>query len=87
VRGLLRARPGSVFAGHRFLDVLVHGCDLAVASGQDCALDPQLMPACRQIIEPQLDTFRAVGAIGPEVAVPADANAQSRLLALLGRTG
>ena len=79
--------PGAVYAGHRFLDVLVHGWDLAVASGQDYALDPHLLQACRQIIEPQLDAFRAVGAIGPEVAIPADADAQSRFLALLGRTG
>jgi uncharacterized protein (TIGR03086 family) len=79
--------PGVVYAGHRFLDVLVHGWDLAAASGQDYTLDAHLMQACRQIIEPQLDAFRAAGAIGPEVAVPADAGAQSRFLALLGRTG
>jgi uncharacterized protein (TIGR03086 family) len=79
--------PGAVYAGHRFLDVLVHGWDLAVASGQDYALDPHLMQACRQTIEPQLEAFRAAGAIGPEVAVPADASAQTRFLALLGRTG
>ena len=46
--------PGSVYAGHRFLDVLVHGWDLAVATGQDYALDPELMQACQQIIEPQM---------------------------------
>jgi uncharacterized protein (TIGR03086 family) len=79
--------PGSVYAGHRFLDVLVHGWDLAMASGQDYALDPQLMQACRKIIEPQLEAFRSAGALGPEVAVPADASAQTRFLALLGRTG
>jgi len=79
--------PGSVYAGHRFLDVLVHGWDLAVATGQDCALDPHLMEACRQIIEPQLEAFRGAGALGPEVAVPADASAQTRFLALLGRAG
>ena len=79
--------PGSVYAGHRFLDVLVHGWDLAMASGQDYALDPQLMQACQQIIEPQLEAFRSAGALGPEVAVPADASAQTRFLALLGRTG
>ena len=38
--------PGSVYAGHRFLDVLVHGWDLAVATGQDYVLDPHLMEAC-----------------------------------------
>jgi uncharacterized protein (TIGR03086 family) len=79
--------PGSVYAGHRFLDVLVHGWDLAVATGQDYALDPELMRACQQIIEPQLDAFRAAGALAPQVTVPADASAQTRFLAMLGRTG
>ena len=79
--------PGSVYAGHRFLDVLVHGWDPAMANGQDYALDPQLMEACRQIIEPQLEAFRSAGAFGPEVAVRADASTQTRFLALLGRTG
>jgi uncharacterized protein (TIGR03086 family) len=78
--------PGSVYAGHRFLDVLVHGWDLAVATGQDYALDPQLMEECRQVIEPQLEAFRSAGVLGPEVVVPADASAQTRFLALLGRT-
>jgi uncharacterized protein (TIGR03086 family) len=77
--------PGSVYAGHRFLDVLVHGWDLAVATGQDYVLDPHLIQACQQIIEPQLEAFRSVGALGPEVAVPADASAQTRFLAMLGR--
>ena len=79
--------PGSVYAGHRFLDVLVHGWDLAVATGQGYALDPELMQACQQIIEPQLDAFRNAGALAPPVAVPADASAQTRFLAILGRTG
>jgi uncharacterized protein (TIGR03086 family) len=79
--------PGSVYAGHRLLDVLVHGWDLAVATGQDYTLDPELMEACRQVIEPQLEAFRSAGALGPEVAVPAGAGAQTRFLALLGRNG
>jgi uncharacterized protein (TIGR03086 family) len=79
--------PGSVYAGHRFIDVLVHGWDLAVATGQDYAIDPELMESCRQILEPQLDAFRGAGAFGPPAAVPDGANAQTRFLALLGRTG
>jgi uncharacterized protein (TIGR03086 family) len=79
--------PGLAFAGHRFIDVLVHGWDLAVATGQDYAIDPDLMQACRQVMEPQLDEIRGAGALAPEVAVPADASAQTRFLALLGRTG
>jgi uncharacterized protein (TIGR03086 family) len=79
--------PGSVYAGHRFVDVLVHGWDLAVATGQDYALDPGLMAACQRIVEPQLDAFRGAGALGPPVAVRAGASAQTRFLALLGRAG
>jgi uncharacterized protein (TIGR03086 family) len=79
--------PASVYAGHRFLDVLVHGWDLAEATGQAYALDPDLMEACHQIIEPQLDAFRSAGALAPQVAVPADVNAQTQFLAMLGRTG
>ena len=79
--------PGSVYAGHRFLDVLVHGWDLAEATGQDYTFDLRLMEACRQVIEPQLDAFRSAGALGPEVAVPADASEQTRFLAMFGRTG
>ena len=79
--------PGSVYAGHRVFDVLVHGWDLAVATGQHYALDPKLMQACQQIIEPQLEAFRSAGALGPPLAVPSDASDQTRFLALLGRTG
>ena len=77
--------PGSVYAGHRFIDVFIHGWDLATATGQDTALDPDLMEACRQIIEPQLELFRAAGALAAELPVPPDATPQTRFLAMLGR--
>src|SRR6516164_1437436 len=79
--------PGSVYAGHRFLDVFVHGWDLAVATGQDAALDPALMRACQEVIEPQLAAFRGAGAFGAELPAPAGATAQDRFLAMLGRHG
>ena len=79
--------PGSVYAGHRFLDVYVHGWDLAVATGQDTELDPRLMKACREVIEPQVAAFRAAGALGDEPPVPPDATDQQRFLAMLGRRG
>lgn len=79
--------PGSVYAGHRFIDVFVHGWDLAAASGQDTTLDPGLMEACREIIEPQLELFRGPGAIGEALPVPPGASAQTRFLAALGRRG
>ena len=77
--------PGSVYAGHRFLDVLVHGWDLATATGQDTTLDPELVQGCLAVVEPQLPMLQASGAFGAEVEVPDDVDAQTRLLAMLGR--
>lgn len=78
--------PNSVYAGHRFLDVLVHGWDLAVATGQATDLAPDLVEACwEQVVEPQLAGLQASGAFGTAVEVPADADPQDRLLAALGR--
>jgi uncharacterized protein (TIGR03086 family) len=79
--------PGAVYAGHRFIDVFVHGWDLAVATGQDADLDPALMQACREVVEPQIAAFRGAGAFGAEVAAPPGGTAQDQFLALLGRHG
>jgi uncharacterized protein (TIGR03086 family) len=77
--------PGEVYARHRFFDVFVHGWDLAKGSGQDTTLDPELLDACRQAIEPDLEAFRGAGALGPPLDVGVDADAQTRFLAELGR--
>ena len=76
---------GSVYAGHRFIDVLIHGWDLATATGQDATLDDDLVEACRRIAEPQIGMLRASGAFADGQPVPPDASAQARLLAMLGR--
>jgi uncharacterized protein (TIGR03086 family) len=77
--------PGSVYAGHRFLDVLVHGWDLAVATGQDATLDPALVQACAEVVAPQAEMLRGSGMFGDDVALPGAADPQTRLLAQLGR--
>lgn len=79
--------PGSVYAGHRFFDVFIHGWDLAVATGQDATLDADLIRACQEVIEPQLEAFRAAGALASPLPVPPGADAQARFLAMLGRAG
>jgi uncharacterized protein (TIGR03086 family) len=79
--------PGSVYAGHRFFDVFIHGWDLAAATGQDTTLDAGLMQACRAVIEPQLEAFRGAGALAGPLPVPPGAGAQARFLAMLGRAG
>ncbi len=77
--------PGAVYAEHRFIDVAVHGWDLAVATGQDPTLEPGLVDACLAFVEPQLEMIAASGAFGQAVEPPAGADAQTRLLAHLGR--
>src|SRR5688572_29487602 len=72
--------PGSVYCGHRFIDVLIHGWDLAVATGQDTTLDADLVQACLAVVEPQAALLRGSGAFGGSVDVAADADAQTRLL-------
>ena len=79
--------PGSVYTGHRFFDVFIHGWDLATATGQDTTLDAGLMQACRAVIEPQLEAFRGAGALADPLPVPPGADAQARFLAMLGRAG
>jgi uncharacterized protein (TIGR03086 family) len=76
--------PDEVYAGHRFIDVLIHGWDLAVATGQHSALDPQLVETCWEIVRPHQDLLQGSGAFGTEIDVPADAR-QTRLVAVLGR--
>jgi uncharacterized protein (TIGR03086 family) len=77
--------PGSVYAGHRFLDVLIHGWDLAVATGQPSPLTPELVDACWRVLEPQLDVLRESGMFGTPQPVPPGADSTTRLLLTLGR--
>jgi uncharacterized protein (TIGR03086 family) len=77
--------PGSVYAGHRFVDVLVHGWDLAVASGQEAHLDPDLAAAAYEVLSAQEEMVRSSGLFGEQLEVPADAGAEARLLAFVGR--
>lgn len=77
--------PGSIYAGHRLVDVVVHGWDIAVATGQDPSLDPELIEACWEVVRPQLRELQASGMFGSELAGPASPDPQERLLAALGR--
>jgi hypothetical protein len=67
-------------------DVFMHTWDLARATGQDEALDPR---RCAEMLEgmlPMDEALRSSGHYGPRVEVPDDADAQTRLLAFIGRT-
>ena len=66
-------------------DTLVHTWDLARATGQDERLDPGAVEATWTAMQRFGEGLRTSGAFGDEVAAPADADAQTRLLAFLGR--
>jgi uncharacterized protein (TIGR03086 family) len=79
--------PGSVGASINFVDVVVHGWDLARATGQDATVDPGLAEPALQVSRGLVsDEFRSAGAFGPEVPAGADASTADRLVAFLGRT-
>ncbi len=77
---------GEVALALALLDNLVHGWDLAKATGQDTAIDPQLagagMEVARRLVT---DELRAAGAFGPAVPVDRDASVHDRLVAFVGR--
>ena len=76
--------PGSVYCGHRIVDVAIHGWDLAVATGQPTDLDPDLVAGCLDIVRPQAALLAASGAFGTDVT-PDASTPQSELLTMLGR--
>ncbi len=67
-------------------DVFLHRWDLARATGQDETLDPQRCAEMLAGMEPMDEVLRQSGQYGPRVDVPDDADAQTKLLAFIGRT-
>ena len=78
--------PGPDLAGFTTLDILVHGWDLAMATGQPADLDGRLAAHVLGFAGQALATPEArAGRIGPAVAVAADAPVTQRLVGFLGR--
>ena len=66
-------------------DVFMHTWDLARATGQDEALDPERCAELLDGMQPLDDLLRSSGQYGPKVEVPDDADVQTRMLAFIGR--
>lgn len=75
--------PGEVAALVTLNELVVHGWDLAVATGQPYEPDPALVAACAAFV----DGFEVEGdgPFGPPVPAPADATPIERLAAGTGR--
>ena len=80
--------PAPAMGGIALNEVLVHGWDLAVATGQEYRPDPAAVQACLELVtgmnQPGNEELRN-GQFGPVVPVPDDAPAFDRLLGLTGR--
>lgn len=71
--------------GIAFSDQLLHGWDLARATGQDATMPGGLPEAAYELIHGQFTDEQRQGIFKPEVQVGANASAQDRLLAYTGR--
>ena len=67
-------------------DLVVHGWDLARATGQDDTIADQDLAEMQEAVKhfPE-EAMRSPGAFGPEIEAPADASDQDKLMAFLGR--
>jgi uncharacterized protein (TIGR03086 family) len=77
--------PASEYLSQLVADHLVHAWDLARAIGGDEHLPDDLVHHCIGWFRDVEDSYRSAGVIGPAPPVAADADAQTRLLAMFGR--
>ena len=73
--------------GIAFSDQLIHGWDLARATGQDPTMPDGLPQAAYEHIHGRFTDEQRQGVFGPEIPVGDDATPQQRLLAYTGRAG
>ena len=77
--------PGPALAGFTTLDILVHGWDLAKATGQPAGLDDALVAHALAFAQQAITPGTRAPRIGPALPVAADAPLTNRLVAFLGR--
>lgn len=78
-------RPADEYCQEMTMDLTVHAWDLARGLGADEHLDEELVRAVLGFIEPRVGELAGTGLFAPPVANSEDADARTRLLALLGR--
>ena len=77
--------PGEEYLSQVLSDNVIHSWDLARGVGADDRLDPELVDFTHAYLAPQIEAWRSAGAVGPALEVPDDADAQTKLLAMMGR--
>jgi uncharacterized protein (TIGR03086 family) len=78
--------PAPAAVSIHFLDIVVHGWDLARATGQDTTIEPDLAAEALDISHGLLSAeLRETGVFGPEIPISADDPLHDRLVAFMGR--
>lgn len=78
--------PGPGYVGFGAMETVIHSWDLAKATGQLGALDPQLAEVTLGMVKQRIPAERGSGVpFNPPISVPEDAPAYDRLAAYLGR--
>ncbi|AGL20234.1 TIGR03086 family metal-binding protein [Actinoplanes sp. N902-109] len=77
--------PAATVGGMVVTEIVMHGWDLARATGQSPVWDPQVVEFLESAVGRTAGMGRKMGAYGPEVPVPADAPPLDRVLGLTGR--
>jgi uncharacterized protein (TIGR03086 family) len=85
VRLTRRELPAAEYAEEVFIDLLIHGWDLARAIGADEALDPEAVEIVYASMKPREEALKASGVFGGMVVPPDGADTQTQLLAVFGR--
>ncbi len=78
-------RPGHSYVTELLNDHVVHAWDLARGIGADDTLDPELVEWLLGKMKPVEDKLKESGMFGEQVEVPENADAQTKLLAVMGR--
>lgn len=77
--------PASFVGGIVLGEWLLHGWDLAAATGQELVVDDEVAAALYDSVAVKAEMARQHQVFGPEVPVPADASVFDRALGLAGR--
>ncbi len=77
--------PAPVIGGMLVGELVVHGWDLARATGQHLPVDDELLAYLYEEVSAGAEQGRQMGVYGPEVPVPGDAPTLHRVLGLTGR--
>jgi uncharacterized protein (TIGR03086 family) len=80
-----QATPAATVGGMVLGELVVHGWDLARATGQTPSWDDDVLEQVRREVETNAELGRSIGIYGPQTPVPEDAPLLHRVLGLTGR--